>query len=416
MSRILKIMIVLLAITAMAAPVVIAEDRLTLGGQMRVRTWHKDYDTDHTSTYVDQRLRIGGKLSVAEGVSITFRTDVTEKTWGSAGSEFGSGRMPQDGQQWDRAHLDLDLGDFHVRAGQQYVGYGLAQTINSQDAGIKVSFNNFSSFLLLDDQNGDSSDSFLFGANYGLKGDNYKANVFFGAQNDSHPGVLNLDDGTEDGSGGEQVYMVGVDMVYNLDAFKIAGEFNYFTGDASEDTDAFGTQFMLDVSMAASETFTVGGQFYYAAGDDEDRQYTYLGNDFNGYDPLFDIGTSLSNEQINVNRPFDLGLSIIGSVLANGDDETKLDGAASTGVIGGRLYTSFQASEQLNLGASFAYMTPEEDKVFDFDSASFYAVSATYALMSNTSLQAQVNYIDVDVSGTEVDSALMTGVGLFVNF
>ena len=420
MSRFLKVMIVLLAIAAMVAPAM-AEDRLSLGGQMRVRSWYKDFDQDHTNTYVDQRLRVGGKLSVAEGVSITFRTDITEQQWGNGGSEFGSGRMGG-GQQWDRAHLDLTMGNSHFRAGQQYVGYGLASTINSQDAGFRYDYKGdiaFSTFLLLDDQNGTSADSFLFGANIGNKGDNYKANLFFGYQNDSHPGVIDWD-----AVGGpavvdqdeEAVYMVGVDTVYTMDAFTIKGEFNYFAGDASKDVDAFGTQLFLDVAMAASEQFTVGGQFYYAAGDDKDRQYTYLGNDFNGYDPLFDVaGTSLSDEQIMAGRPFDLGTSLIGLGVGVTKEGT-LNGAASTGVIGGRLYTNFKASDAVNLGASFAYMTPEEDKhLKDFDSASFYAVGATYALMANTSLQAQFQYVDVDTKA-DVDSAVLGGVGLFVNF
>ena len=52
-----------------------------------------------------------------------------------------------------------------------------------------------------------------------------------------------------------------------------------------------GTQLFLDASMAATDTITIGGQFYYAAGDDEDVQYTILGNGFNGWDPIFDVGT-----------------------------------------------------------------------------------------------------------------------------
>jgi len=397
-----------------------AEDRLSLGGQMRVRSWHKDFDQKHTNTYVDQRLRIGGKLSVAEGVSVTFRTDVTEQKWGNGGSEYGSGRMPQNGQQWDRAHLDLTMGNSHFRAGQQYVGFGLAQTINSQDAGFRYDYKGdiaFSTFLLLDDQNGTSADSFLYGANIGHKGDNYKANLFFGLQNNSHPGIVDFDKKAFADDDGEQVYMIGVDTVYNMDAFTIKGEFNYFTGDASQDTDAFGTQFFLDVAMAASESFTVGGQFYYAAGDDKDRQYTYLGNDFYGYDPLFDVaGTSLSDEQIMAGRPFDLGTSLIGLGVGVTKDGKSLPGTANTGVVGGRLYVGFKASDALNLGASAAYMTPEEDKNFKgFDSASFYAAGATYALMANTSIHAQVEYVDVDTK-SKIDSAFLTGVGLFVNF
>jgi hypothetical protein len=297
------------------------------------------------------------------------------------------------------------VGNSHFRAGQQYVGFGLAQTINSQDAGFRYDYKGdiaFSTFLLLDDQNGTDADSFLFGANIGNKGENYKANLFTGFQNN-----------TVDG---EQVYLIGVDTVYNMDAFTIKGEFDYFTGDANKDDDAFGTQFMLDLAFAATEQFTIGGQGYYAAGDDKDTQYTYLGNDFNGYDPLFDLGTSLSDEQIMVGRPFDLVSALVSSVLKKGPDSASINGASS-GVIGARLYTNFKASDKVNLGASAAYMEPEEDKNYkEFDSANFYAVSATYALMANTSLQAQFQYIDVDVKGTKVDSAVLGGVGLFVNF
>jgi len=427
MSRFLKTMIVLLAIAAMVAPAM-AEDRLSLGGQMRVRTWHKDFDKDQNNTYTDQRFRLGGKLSIAEGVSITFRTDITESSWGS-GNTFGSGRFGDDGkshsQQWDRAHIDLTMGNSHVRIGQQYAGYGLAQTINTQSNGLRYDYNGdfaFSAFgLLVDDngRNGDGarkSDSFLAGTNIGHKGDNYKANLFLGFQNKSQPGAIDFDKGTLVKDKNEEVYLIGLDTVYTMDAFTIKGEFDYFTGDASKDIDAFGTQFFLDVSMAATEQFTFGGQFYYALGDDEDRQYTCLGDDFNGYDPLFDVGTSLSNEAINVNRPFDLGKALIGTGI--GTEEYSLGGNTSTGVVGGRLYTSFKASDSLNFGASFAYMTPEEDKNFKdikFDSAMFYGVGATYALMANTSIQAQVNYIDVDAKA-KTDSALMGGVGLFVNF
>ena len=270
----------------------------------------------------------------------------------------------------------------------------------------------------MSDQNGgpQAADSFLFGANIGHKGDNYSANLFGGYQNDTGAKAADWDNDTFEDSG-EAVYMIGIDTTYNLDAFTIKGEFDYFGGDASDNVDAFGTQFFLDVAMAATEEFTVGGQFYYAAGDDEDRQYTYLGNDFNGYDPLFDLGTSLSNEQINVNRPFDLATAVISAVLENDPDVERLDGAASTGTVGARLYVNFKASDKIDLGASAAYMEPEEDKNFkDFDSATFYSVGATYAFMANTSLQAQVNYIDVDVDNTNIDSAFYTGVGLFVNF
>ncbi len=60
-----------------------------------------------------------------------------------------------------------------------------------------------------------------------------------------------------------------------------------------------GTQVFLDASMAATDAFTVGAQFFYATGDDEDIQYTFLGNRFNGWDPINDNRYHLSNESMD---------------------------------------------------------------------------------------------------------------------
>lgn len=417
MSRFLKIMIVLLTIAAVAAPVM-AEDKLSLSGEMRVRGWYKDYDSaDQTDSYMDQRLRIFGNLNVAEGVKIQFRTDVTERNWGAGGSEYGSGRMPQDGQQWDRAYLDLTKGAWSFRAGQMYAGYSLAQTVNSQDAGLKIDYKGpvtFSAFWLLDDARNTAAvaasttcvdvegtctpvatpavaasnraDSYLYAANVGVKNDAYKANFFAAGQTkalDAH----------------ENAYMFGADLVTNLAAVKLQAELNFFTGDASATEDAIGTQFFLDGSMAATETLTVGGQFYYAqAADTDEVQYTVLGNDFNGYDPLFDLGTNLSNEQINLNRPFDF----------TGD---------CAGAVGARLYVNSKVSDAVKVGASIAYLEPEDDANTDTDSAMFYAAALTYAVMANTSLQVQLEYVDwSNNNGVEDESATLGGVGLYVNF
>lgn len=157
------------AMVAGVATVASAVD-LKLNGELRVRAWHQDYDTASTDSFMDQRLRVGGKFGIAEGVSATFRVDVTEGTWGNGGSEFGSARMPGDGVQWDRAHMDLVKDGLSLRAGQQYVGFGLGQTVNAQDAGIKVSKGAFTGFFLIDDTNGDNADSYLYGANYAMEG------------------------------------------------------------------------------------------------------------------------------------------------------------------------------------------------------------------------------------------------------
>jgi hypothetical protein len=388
MSKFFKVMIVLMAIAMVAGPA-FAEDRLGLGGEMRVRGWYKDNSND-VATYMDQRLRIGGKFSIADGVSVTFRTDVTEKTWGAGGSEFGSGRMPQDAQQWDRAHMDLDLGNFHLRAGQQWVGYGiLGGTINSQDAGLKVDMKgpvSVSAFWLLDDQRGGTAtaDSYLFGAQVGHKTDAYSGNVFLGGQ-------------TKAMDADESAYLIGVNAMMNLAAVKLQTELDFFFGDATATADAVGTQLLVDASMAMGDAATVGGQLLYAmSADAGEVQYENLGNDFNGYDPLFDVGTNLSNEQIGLGRPFQAC-------------------GAGAGVMGGRVYGNFTASDALSFGASFAYLVPEDDNNTTVDSLMAFAGGAVYKVMSNTSLHAQLEWMDYDDT-PDTDAMMNMGVGLFVNF
>ncbi|WP_321368736.1 hypothetical protein [uncultured Desulfuromusa sp.] len=394
MSRFLKVMIVLLAIAAMATPVM-AEDMLSLGGQMRVRGWYQDHDLDSTNSFIDQRLRIGGKLSVAEGVSITFRTDFSEQSWGS-NAPYG-----RTGWQLDRSHLDLDFSAFHLRAGQLYAGYGLTQVVNSESTGAKFDLKAIplSVFFILNDDNDEDSDAYLYAANYALKADAFNANFIAAGQKDG---------------GLEDVMLFSADMTMNIDAVKVSAELDYFTGDDAYGGDAIGTQFFADVAFAASEAMTVGGQFYYAKGTDEndETQYTYLGNDFNGYDPFMDIGTGLSNEQNNFNRPFDLG-----TALLNNFDSDILDGdVVSTGVMAARLYVNSKVSDALALGGAFTYAEPDEDFGV-FDSAMFYTVGMTYALMSNTSIHAQVEYVDLDQDlDDDVSSFILGGVGLFVNF
>ena len=285
-----------------------------------------------------------------------------------------------------RAHLDLDFGNFALRAGQQYVEFGKGVTVNAQEAGLKFTIKGAAPvtlFWMLDDTNGSDSDSYLYGANVGHKTDMYAANVFFAGQTKAY---------TSD----EEAYVLGVDATFNLDAVKLTAELDYFTGDYSDSVDVMGTQFMLDAAFAASDMVTVGGQFYYALGaDDDEVQYVVLGNDFGGWDPLFDVGTGLDNEKIGAGRPYD--------VFGN-----------SSGVMALRGYANVKASDAVGFGVSVLYAEPEEEDNTDADSALGIALGMTYNVMANTSLHAQVEYIDIDED--EVDSITQAGVGLFVNF
>ena len=180
-----------------------------------------------------------------------------------------------------------------------------------------------------------------------------------------------------------------------------------------------GTQLFVDASMAATDAFTVGGQFFYAMGDDEDIQYTGLGNRFNGWDPIYDVGTSLSNEAIDLAGASFLSISG-GPSVATGYifDWTNFN----AGAIAGRLYGNFKASDDLSFGASATYMTTEEDDAIDADA---YALAAgmVYQLLPNTSFQLQLQYFDAtvdEVAGEDIGDIdgdiFSAGTGLFVKF
>jgi hypothetical protein len=416
--KLLKVLVAVLVMAAMAVPV-IAEDRLQLSGEMRTRAFYTDYsvdsmDTKGTDTWANQRLRIAGKIAVAEGVSVTFRTDITEGTnWGDS-STFGSGpgnpersngfghARSGSQQQWDRAHMDLTKGMFHLRAGQQYIGTGGTWAVDTQDSGLSLDIKTavpFNVFFIVDKDGGskDAQDAYLYGAGIKPKGDNYAARLF-GA-------------GYSDAAVGTEAYLIGLSGSTNLSVVKLFGEFDYFTGDATDTVDVMGTQLFLDASMAATDAVTVGGQFFYALAQDTDGsevQIVRLGNGFNGWDPIMDVGTSLSNEEIT------LGSAIGGA--GNPFDFTN-EGA---GVVAGRLYTNFKASDALGLGASFAYLTTEDSDVADVD-AFVLAAGLKYSFLQNTSFQLQAQYTDGTVNGSGSDpdvdfDAFEVGTGLFVSF
>jgi hypothetical protein len=404
---------------------------------MRVRGWHTDVDPDwndrgdSTDTWGDQRFRLGGKIAVAEGVSITFRTDITESNWGTTGggNGFGSGRSGA-AQQWDRAHIDLSKGSLHVRAGQFYQAYGKTYALDSQDNGLSADYvigdGSVNVFFMVDNDNGgkSQSDAFLSGLKYSGKFDKIALNVF--AANYKSNGNVYDDAGDQIPSNANDadVTLVGVDVTVPFDAFKLVAEVDFFTGDSAENKggvstgkklDAYGTQVMLDGSFAISDAFTLGGAFYYGQGDDEDIQYTNIGNGFGGWDPVFDIGSSLSNEQIAYGSPFN-----VASIAVYEESDLEL---TSAGSVGGRLYTNFKASDDFTLGASVGYFVSEEDKIADLEIIAA-AGGFVYKLMENTTLQWQLQYVSGTANKTnftavngdiDFDSFSM-GSGLFVKF
>ena len=274
-------------------------------------------------------------------------------------------------------------------------------------------------FALVDDNGGkDEGDAFLSGINIRPKFGDVQTAFFVGNYND---GLNDTCAVAGDDCAGEDVTLIGAYVQAMLGPVNFTGEVDFFTGDAGyvgdpglgDSLDAYGTQVWLDGSMAATDAFTIGANIFYGAGDDEDVQYTYIGSGFGGWDPLADVGTSLSNEQITYDRPFNVAEFSVG---AEGDNLSL----GSLGAMGARLYTGFKASEDLNFGASIAYAQEEEDKFAELDYM-LLAAGMVYQILPNTTFQIQLQYLDgnVKIDDDNIDEdfdAFEAGTGLFVKF
>jgi hypothetical protein len=372
-------MIVLVAIAAIAAPA-IAADNLSLSGSMRIRGAYLDNGGDYTNTGIDHRLRVGGKFTATDAISLTFRSDFSEGSWGA---DNGYGRFGSI-TQWDRAHLDIDTDSYHFRAGTQYWGLGTMYAFDHQGTGMTLTVKGAAPITMvysLVDNNetstfNDDTDDFAVAVTTSVAGVS------------PYVALLKASD--------TEIYLIGASYAADYDGIKVGAELDFFTGDADATTDAVGTQAMVDVSMAASEAATVGGRIFYALGADSDEaQISYLGNGFGGYDPL-NYGPYENENLQNITRPAD----------AFGD----------AGVMALQVYSNFKASDAVGITASVAYAQPEDDDVSTGgDDALFLNVGMTYALMQNAKIKSQVQYVDYDEDENN-DANMSVGLGLWVNF
>lgn len=416
MKKMMKALVAVPVLVGLAAVPAIAEERLSLSGEMRVRGWVVDQETnDVDDAFADQRLRIMGKIKAAENVNVVFRTDVTEANWGAdygrPGIGYGAGRFPADGNsmQWDRAYIDLTQGMFNLQAGLVYAAFSPSSAVNVQDNGIVVNVKGavpVKAFVVLDDDGSaaateatpavaaaDADDAWIYGVSVAPSfGENVKTEFFAAGYNGGDTFV------------DRDVYAFGAFASAGLGMATILGEVNFFTGEhgivGGETVDATGIQGWLAANLAVSDTITIQPALWYAqAADGDEQQYVVLGNggtgDFDGFDPVWDVGTKLDNEKIALGRPFDWT-------------------GEGAGVMGVTLKAFAKLSDALNVGASVGYLTVEDDDIVDADAIAV-AAGATYEVMANTSLQGQVQWLSAEIEGEDADN-FQAGVGLFVTF
>jgi hypothetical protein len=437
--KLMKILVAALVMAAMVSPA-IAEDRLKLSGSIQVRGQLDDYnfdspyagnnlgamtftsggkkaylyhngkaifttqDNDDTKAWNDMRLRIGGDLAVAEGVSVHFRFDANESNenssdpaaWGSASSSSYRYTNRRSDIQFDYAYLKLVKSGFTFMAGEMYFGgFGITRAFHdSTAAGFKASYGGFNiahSKNTEDSQgnetlylNGFHGDSNTTAIEYVFKGDNFSLTPIVAYTYDS-----SFTDRDTLGLG-----LVGT---FNLGPVALKAEVDYFDG--SQDTtfggtkinqDQKGLQVFVDASMPVADSVTLGLQGLWAKDQDKgDGQITSLSTDqvtdwaFVDFNPQ-----ALGSGDFGYSDNFDIF------------DPGKFHGASGAGVTAGGLYAKIKASQDLTLDFLGMAFKTNEDNIADMDGY-FLNAMATYQLMANTTLSTQLNYMRINDNGVE---------------
>lgn len=397
-------LLVLLMVLAFAAPVVpvMADDTLDLSGAMRVRAWkidNEDYTDDDQSDheYWDQRLRIQGKITPADGVMAVFRVDLSEDVWGSnawQGSRYGTGDEDVNDDnsggelQVDRAYLDITRGMLNIKAGEQYIGLGNNFAYDNNATGLVVTVKTPLTirlgFVKIDedqvsdrDEDTDLSDDDGFEdvdhwlVDLGYKADAFAFNIFYATQKDG------LDDADEPN-------LIGAMAKFNLGPANVFTEVNKFGGsDDDADVDYMGLQFIADVSMKFTDMVTAGVQLIWSDGNDESDEVklTRMPNAFFGSQYYADLGA------------FNTDIAPLGG----GD---VFDPFNESGAMGFGLYADVMPMDGLTLFGQFVWLTNVEDGTDErsdgFDNGYLINLTAQYEIVPNAHVAVGYNLVKWD--------------------
>ncbi|PLY05565.1 MAG: hypothetical protein C0622_01645 [Desulfuromonas sp.] len=448
MSKFVKVLITLLVIAGFVAPAVsFADDRLSLSGYYTLRAFLKD-NADYSDSgndsqeYFYQRLRLGAKIAVAEGVAVNLRADI------------GEGNLPEGANDGvnefdlDHAYVTIDKGDFALKAGQYGLGFGNAILMDrTTDLSIALTYkpaNLTLAYAKLEEGSATvADDTDMYMVTLGHSGDNYNASLAVGYVNnmsDNNPMPVygedigwivdavyfddfnwwnwEADDFTAEydveydweGYTVEDIWFVGLAGDFDFGAAKLAYEIDYMSGDVAwteawatfdgnfrpsagdsydyetGTADAEGFNVYLNGSFGVSETATLGAIFTYAMGSDDDeiQLVDVAANDFSPENWGF-MGTLYTVYSASGADTFD----------PSGDD---------AGVVGIQPYVDFKVSNDIALHAHIAYVQPEDSGKTNLDNIWTYAASARYNFAPNTTIDVAASYSDAD-GKCEWDSA-----------
>lgn len=429
-------LLVVLMVLALAAPFAMADDTLDISGAMRVRAFDKtnhDFDTDTDNDhqqYWDQRFRLQGAITPAEGVKGVFRADMAENKWGADGMDDGSSNNDVGGVDIDRAYLAITKGPVTVVGGLQPLALGNAVAYDGVHTALafviqtpvvitagwaKVDEDQSSNGSNATDEEGyEDLDHYFINLGYSSK--TFSINAFYAVQIDGKeagaddPADTNIPPATYTTI---DANCIGLQGKFAVGPVNINAELNIFGGevdDGANTVDIVGTQLFGDVNMAMSDALTLGMYFVYSMGMDEDSaelKLTYLTDDgstvFSDYGAMNTLGIS----PLGGNDIFDADL--------NGDGF-----ADGTGTIGGTLYAKFQVIPALTLFGQVGYVTAEtelDNTAGELDSLTLFNLSAKYTIVPNAHVSLHYGYFDLSrADDVDSDTASTLGARLQIDF
>mgnify|MGYP001179669750 CR=1 FL=1 len=405
MKKLVLALVALLVTIGMVTPVV-ADDKVSISGEYRVFYYNlENYDwntTDDDSVvdYFHQRLRVATKIAVADGVSINVRNDFTESTWGAAGQNTARFENNAD-IQFDKAYLEIAKDAYTLRLGQQYYRQGMGIVVDHLGTGAYVGLKSVPLTLIYTQLNeygtnekaGSDTDSYLVGAQFDIKP--IGGSVF----------VSNLNDGA---AGSNNTGVAGISMNQDLGAIKLKAELDYFFGDnglsGAAKVDNVGTQLYVDASTKLADNFTLGAIALYAmdAADADETQQTRL--------------TKFADWEPHTYGPFTTEFDALG-----GNDIWEACGA-DAGIMGLEVYGTMNASADLDVLFSLAYLQPVEDSLTKLptlraDDVMMANLSALYNFAPNTKVGAQLNYGTASAPiGPDPEDAIGLMAGIWTKF
>jgi hypothetical protein len=434
MKRIFIIALATLFVAGMFAETALAEERLVLTGEVRVRAWdtsgisadidpNEDGDltdsefTEIDQNYFDQRFRVGATINAAEGVKGVLRFDFAEDKWGS--DNWTGVRYNETSElQVDRAYLDVTKGMFNVKAGQQLIALGNMIAYDNNTTGLSLTLKTPVTVTLaytkedergsLQDEDDDGNEDLdSYAIQVGFAQDNFGVKGFYAALKDGN------DEGIE-----PNVFGIAANATLGMLSFK--AELDVFGGEIG-DVDVMGTQFWGNIEAAVMDNLKLGVDLIYSDGNDTDDEVKLTAlNDWGDW-LLADRGpfnTEIANLGTADAMDPDI-FGIVGDVLdATGVDTAGLPVGGQGGAIGGGVYAVFTAMEGLDIYGQVMYLSADEDsETWLYDDVTVFNLGADWMFAPNAHLWLQYSKTEWSTEIDDLDDSYDVMVAqLSINF